>query len=217
MEVYGIVKHVELAKKENWKRSLLLVTLDVNGIEFVFPVEKAVIKDLSIDSTIGLNIEVYPLNWTRSKTKFLDDEPEETQNKVETKEDVPAPSQFTVPVETTPIMKLTDEELKDLYGVNDNAIPISKDVRVDSNLEDVSESEFTRQKVEISEKTEKSKKQGLDLSAKDTKNKDMRSKTTIKLPELSKKNKPTMNPKDKAMLGNLAGSLGNGVEESPED
>src|SRR5699024_12678809 len=89
MEVYGIVKHVELAKKENWKHSLLLLTLDVNGIEFIFPVEKGVIEELSIGSTIGLDIEAYPLNWQKNKDRYVDNEPEEAKATTETIEQVP--------------------------------------------------------------------------------------------------------------------------------
>ena len=217
MEVYGIVKHVELAKKENWKHSLLLLTLDVNGIEFIFPVEKGVIEELSIGSTIGLDIEAYPLNWQKNKDRYVDNEPEEAKATTETIEQV---SSQTIQVSTPkpqPPMKLTDEELKDLYGVDDNVIPISKDIRVDSNLEDVSESEFTQfDQPTVETATGESK-----LSAKEDKNdtnKNEKNKAMIKLPELSKKNKSkALNPANKAMLGSLAGSLGSGIEESPED
>ena len=114
-------------------------------------------------------------------------------------------------------IRLIDEELKDLYGVDDNVIPISKDIRVDSNLEDVSESEFTQfDQPTVETATGESK-----LSAKEDKNdtnKNEKNKAMIKLPELSKKNKSkALNPANKAMLGSLAGSLGSGIEESPED
>lgn len=217
MEVYGIVKHVELAKKENWKHSLLLLTLDVNGIEFIFPVEKGVIEELSIGSTIGLDIEAYPLNWQKNKDRYVDNEPEEAKATTETIEQVPSQTIQVSTPKPQPPMKLTDEELKDLYGVDDNVIPISKDIRVDSNLEDVSESEFAQFDQPTVENATGESKSAAKEDKNDT-NKNEKNKTMIKLPELSKKNKSkTLNLANKAMLGSLAGSLGSGIEESPED
>lgn len=132
MIIGGIVKKAELIKLGNWNESMMIITLDVSGKEFLFPVETNMVPLIEIDKFIKFNLSAEVDNGygvVQLSEPELPDKKAETQNSITLKE---RESEFS------------DEEIKELYGIKNSPTDIVLIPRVESRLEEVSKEEYQK-------------------------------------------------------------------------
>lgn len=159
MQIYGVVKKAELVRQAEWQTSLLVVTLDADGVELTFPVAKEEAAFLVIGGTQGFDVSANSAEYAAQLAQVNATEPDVDYAETAASNDNyvdPADYQTTVTDndEDDSILTMTDSEMKDLYGVDDGIEPGGgSPIRVEGELERISADEVKQGKVEQSTPT----------------------------------------------------------------
>lgn len=136
MIIGGTVKKAELIKLGNWNESMMIITLDVSGKEFSFPIETSVMPSIEIDKFIKFDLSTKIDGESKAPQLFESDFPEiniEVKEPVSTEKEKP---------------DLSDDEIKSLYGIKESPTGVVLTPKIDTRPDQVSHEEFRQVQAE---------------------------------------------------------------------